>query len=51
MALVLTDVVDLLIVADEKDLVPLVWDVAEAGEMGVLLVEVMFTITGSTLFS
>jgi len=50
-ALVLTDMVDLLIVTDEKDLIPLAWDVAEASEMSVLLVEVMFTVTGSSLFS
>ena len=51
MALVLTDMVDLLIVADKEDLIPLVWDVAEASEMSVLLVEVMLTVTGSTLFT
>ena len=51
MALILTDMVDLLIVADKEDLIPLVWDVAEASEMSVLLVEVMLTVTGSALFT
>jgi hypothetical protein len=43
--------VDLLIVSNKEDLIPLVWDVAEASEMSVLLVEVMLTVTGSTLFT
>ena len=51
MALILTNVVDLLVAADKKDLVPLVWDVAEASERDTLLVEVMFTITGATFLS